>query len=80
MKWADLCPRQFYYAHRISVNVTIPSGYATDNLFGPAELDFPPPSKRKIVMTFPERPPNSCLLEITMTHDTTRYRGISLEI
>lgn len=61
--------------------MTIPSGNATDNLFGPAELDFPPPPSRpKMVMTFPERPPISGLVEITVTHDETRPRGISLEI
>ena len=66
--------------YRIPVNVTIPSGNGTDNLFGPAELDFPPSSRPKIVMTFPERPPISGLVEITVTHDETRLRGISLEI
>ncbi|KAF8813664.1 hypothetical protein BYT27DRAFT_6350544 [Phlegmacium glaucopus] len=66
--------------YRIPVNVTLPSGNTTDNLFGPAELDFPPPSRPKIVMTSPERPPISGLVEITVTHDETKPRGISVEI
>ena len=52
--------------------MTIPSRNATDNLFGLAELDFPPPSRSKIVMLFPEHPPISGLVEITVTHDETR--------
>ena len=81
VKRADLCLLGTFTPYRIPVNVIIPSGNATDNLFGPAELDFPqPPSRPKIVMTFPERPPISGLVEITVTHDETRPRGISLEI
>ena len=60
--------------------MSLPSGNATDNLFGPAELDFPLPSRPKIVMTSPERPPISGLVEITVTHDETKPRGISVEI
>jgi len=66
--------------YRIPVNVTLPSGSATDSLFGPTELDFPSPSRPKIVMTSPERPPISGLVEITVTHDETKPRGISVEI
>ena len=66
--------------YRIPVNVTLPSGNATDDLFGPAELDFPPPSRPKVVMTSPERPPISGLVEITVTLDETKPRGISVEI
>ena len=56
-------------------------GNATDNLFGLAELDFPPlPSRAKIMMTFLERPSISGSVEIMATHDETRLRGTSLEI
>lgn len=53
---------------------------ATDNLFGPTELGFAPVSGPKILMTSPGRLPISGLVEITVAHDETKPRGISVEV
>ena len=71
--------------HRIPVNVYLPSNDATtDSLFG-ATLDtmsitHMPPRRPKIVMTSPERPPMSGLVEISVVCDDTRPRGVSVEV
>jgi hypothetical protein len=58
---------------------------ASDPLFGTPDLDslsIPQmqPSRPKIVMTSPERPPISGLVEITVTYDETKPRGIAVEV
>lgn len=65
---------------KIPVNVFLPSGGPTDTLFGPSELDFPSISRPKILMTSPQRSHISGLVEITVTHDETKPRGISVEV
>ncbi|KAF8971056.1 hypothetical protein BDZ97DRAFT_1787474 [Flammula alnicola] len=69
-----------FVPRKIPVNVFLPTGNATDTLFGPSDLDFSPASGPKIVMTSPERTPISGLVEITVTHDETKPRGVSVEI
>jgi len=64
---------------KIPVNVSLPSESATDSLFGPG-LDFASTSGPRIVMTCPERPPIAGLVEITVTHDETKPKGVSVEI
>ncbi|KAF8904383.1 hypothetical protein CPB84DRAFT_1772896 [Gymnopilus junonius] len=64
---------------KIPVNVSLPSGSATDSLFGPG-LDFASTSGPRIVMTCPERPPIPGLVEITVTLDETKAKGVSVEI
>jgi len=61
------------------VNVFIPTGNETDDLFG-ADLDFLTGSRPKIVMTCPERAPISGLVEITITYDEKKARGVSVTI
>ncbi|KAF9559871.1 hypothetical protein CPC08DRAFT_708496 [Agrocybe pediades] len=69
-----------YTPRKIPVNVFLPSGSPTDNLFGTTDLGFSPASAPKIVMTSPERAPISGLVEITVTHDETKPRGVSVEV
>lgn len=61
------------------MNVLIPSGNETDDLFG-ADLDFLTGSRPKIVMTCPERAPISGLVEIRITYDEKKARGVSVTI
>lgn len=65
---------------RIPVNVLLPSGNQTDDLFGPTELNFLHGTRPKIVMTCPERAPISGLIEITVEYDEKKPRGISVNI
>ncbi|KAF8070318.1 hypothetical protein FPV67DRAFT_1755245, partial [Lyophyllum atratum] len=71
---------------KIPVNIFVPShNIATDALFQTPDLDgisIPQiqPRRPRIVMTSPERPPISGLVEITVTYDETRPRGIAIEI
>jgi len=67
---------------KIPVNVLLPSGSnnSSDNLFGPPELNFSLASGPRIVMTSPERAPISGLVEITVSHDETKPRGVSVDI
>lgn len=60
---------------KIPVNVFLPAKSSSDNLF-----DFEPESRPKIVMTSPERTPISGLVEITVTLDETKPRGISVDV
>jgi len=60
--------------------VLLPSGNETDNLFGPTDLDFSPGLRPKIIMTSPERPPISGLVEITVSYDEKKPRGISVSV
>ncbi|KAF9467288.1 hypothetical protein BDZ94DRAFT_1305379 [Collybia nuda] len=71
---------------KIPVNVFLPlNNIASDPLFGTPDLDslsIPhlQPRRPKIVMTSPERPPISGLVEITIIYDETKPRGISVEV
>ncbi|KAG6820520.1 hypothetical protein H0H93_015993 [Arthromyces matolae] len=71
---------------KIPVNVFIPSqNMATDALFQTPDIDgipMPhlPPRRPSIVMTSPERPPISGLVQITVSYDESRPRGVSVEI
>ena len=69
MKWVNLwSPRHFY-----TIQNSCQCDYSFRNATDLAELDFPsPPSDCN------ERLPISGLVEITVTHDETRPRGISL--
>lgn len=58
---------------------------ASDPLFGTPDLDSlsitqMQPRRPKIVMTSPERPPISGLVEITVMYDETKARGISVDV
>lgn len=71
---------------KIPVNVYLPSlPTATDALFQTPDLDtmsIPQmqPRRPKIVMTSPERPPISGLVEISVIYDETRPRGIAVDV
>lgn len=69
---------------KIPVNVYLPSNDTTaESLFG-TSLDSMAmgqiPRRPKIVMTSPERPPMSGLVEITIVCDETKPRGVSVEV
>ncbi|THH20790.1 hypothetical protein EW146_g649 [Bondarzewia mesenterica] len=61
---------------KIPVNVYLPTtfGSTTDGLF---DSGLPAPSRPlpRVVMTSPERPPISGLVQVTVTYDATRPRG-----
>ncbi|KAF8891714.1 hypothetical protein BD779DRAFT_1437561 [Infundibulicybe gibba] len=66
---------------KIPVNVFLPfHSTNTDSLFDGANLEIHPRTKPRIVMTCPERPPISGLVEITVMYDETKLRGVSTEI
>ncbi|KAJ3850061.1 hypothetical protein EV368DRAFT_46079 [Lentinula lateritia] len=68
---------------KIPVNVFVPSYSGTPGpIFESPELNEMTPRVRrtKIVMTSPERPPISGLVEICVSFDETRPRGISVEL
>ncbi|KAG6888002.1 hypothetical protein C0992_009955 [Termitomyces sp. T32_za158] len=71
---------------KIPVNVFLPSHkIATDALFQTPDIDgisMPqlPPRRPRIVMTSPERPPISGLVEISIIYDESRPRGITVEV
>ncbi|KDR75352.1 hypothetical protein GALMADRAFT_249398 [Galerina marginata CBS 339.88] len=70
-----------FIPRKIPVNVILPSANTTDNLFGPTELGFSSASTPRITMTSPQRSSSIAgLVEITVTHDETRPRGVSVEI
>lgn len=67
------------------MNVTIPDQeLARDPLFDPTALDPISDSvsqrETKIVMTWPEQPPISGLVEASVVYDNTRPRGVGLNI
>ncbi|KAK7035222.1 hypothetical protein VNI00_011989 [Paramarasmius palmivorus] len=64
---------------KIPVNVSLPSG-ATDPLFDSRDLDSMTRMRPRIVMTSPERPPISGLVEINVSYDETKPRGISVDV
>lgn len=65
----------------IPVNVYLPAHAPTDALFGGTDMDAfalggaGPTRRARIVMTAPERPPISGLVEIGVTFDPSRPRG-----
>jgi hypothetical protein len=64
---------------KIPVNVFLPSmPIVTDPLF--ETPDATQLRRPRIVMTSPERPPISGLVEITIAYDETRPRGITVEL
>lgn len=71
---------------RIPVNVHLPSEPVSDPLFDSADLSslgvsgVQQSGRAKIVMSAPERPPMSGLVEITVTFDPGRVRGVALDI
>lgn len=71
-----------YPTHRIPVNVSLPSS-SVDPIFVESDLDsmsMSVPRRPKITMTFPERPPMSGLVEITVTFDESKPRGVAVEV
>lgn len=70
----SIIPRQ------IPVNVFVPShGGTPDAIFDNPEMS-PRVRRTKIVMTSPERPPISGLVEICVSSDETRPCGINVEL
>jgi hypothetical protein len=70
--------------HKIPVNVFLPShNIVGDSLFDTPDLGAIPqmqPRRPKIVMTSPEQPPISGLVEIAVTYDEARPRGVAVEV
>lgn len=70
--------------HKIPVNVFLPPhNIVTDSLFETPDLDAIPqmqPRRPKIIMTSPEQPPISGLVEISVAYDETRPRGVAVEV
>ncbi|KAI0373267.1 hypothetical protein BV20DRAFT_938026 [Pilatotrama ljubarskyi] len=70
----------------IPVNVYLPAHAPADPLFGGADMDAfslggaTPPRRARIVMTTPERPPISGLVEIGVTFDPARPRGVAVDV
>ena len=67
---------------KIPVNIYLPANdSATDALFGGAlDTMSMPPRRPRIIMTSPERPPMSGLVEISVLCDETKPKGVSVEI
>ncbi|KAJ7668419.1 hypothetical protein DFH06DRAFT_1181631 [Mycena polygramma] len=66
---------------KIPVNVSLPQ--RPDPLFDPTleAMTIPPVDRRtRILMTSPERPPISGVVEITVAYDETKSRGVSVEL
>ncbi|KAI0806901.1 hypothetical protein C8Q74DRAFT_1312897 [Fomes fomentarius] len=70
----------------IPVNIHLPippPSPSTDSLFDTdTDMDMAPPprARARVTMTSPERPPISGLVEIGVTFDPTRPRGVAVEI
>ncbi len=70
---------------KIPVNIYLPANdSATDALFGDTldtmSIAHMRPRRPKIIMTSPERPPMSGLVEISVLCDESKPRGVSVEI
>ncbi|KAK2467821.1 hypothetical protein APHAL10511_000116 [Amanita phalloides] len=70
---------------RIPVSLYLPANdSAADSLFGSAldtmAMAHMPPRRPKIVMTSPERPPMSGLVQISVVCDEIKPRGVSVEV
>ncbi|KAI0668479.1 hypothetical protein C8Q78DRAFT_993488 [Trametes maxima] len=72
----------------IPVNVYLPAHAPADTLFGGPDMDAfslgvgggAPPRRARVVMTTPERPPISGLVEIGVTFDPARPRGVAVDV
>jgi hypothetical protein len=64
---------------KIPINVSLNPPIESDNLFGPSNLDATP-RRPKIVMRSPERPPITGLVEVSISLDESRPRGIAVEV
>lgn len=70
----------------IPVNIHLPipvPSPLTDSLFDTdTDMDMAPPprARARVTMTSPERPPISGLVEIGVTFDPTRRRGVAVEV
>jgi hypothetical protein len=53
---------------------------APDPIFDPVDITAVPQHTTKIVMTSPERPPITGLVEISVEFDVTRTRGVAVHI
>lgn len=62
---------------KIPINVYLPSN---DGSLFDTSLDSMSHRRPKIVMTSPERPPRFGFVEITVTYDEMRPRGISVDV
>ncbi|KAG6811992.1 hypothetical protein H0H92_004957 [Tricholoma furcatifolium] len=74
------------HPRKIPVNVFLPSqNIVTDALFQTPDIDGIsisqlPPRRPRILMTSPERPPISGLVEIVVVYDESKPRGLSVEV
>lgn len=70
--------------HKIPVNIFLPShNIVADSLFDTPDLNAIPqiqPRRPRIIMTSPEQPPISGMVEISVTYDEMRPRGIAVEV
>ncbi|KAI0747606.1 hypothetical protein C8Q80DRAFT_1103705 [Daedaleopsis nitida] len=64
----------------IPVNIHLPLPPPPDSPFAEADMDPGPTRRARITMTTPERPPISGLVEIGVTLDPSRPRGVAVEI
>ena len=67
----------------IPVNIHLPTAPPpplADHLFAHTDVDMGPSRRARIIMTSPERSPISGLVEISVTFDPTRPRGVAVEI
>lgn len=74
---SDIAPAGTLTPRKIPVNVYIP----TSQPVGPDALfDAPAKPQPCVVLSSPERPPITGLVEISITHDVTRPRGVSVQV
>ena len=65
------------------MNVYVHNGVqapAPDPIFDPVDITAVPQRTTKIVMTSPERPPITGLVEISVEYDVSRPRGVAVSI
>lgn len=65
-----------YQPRQIPINISLPAGGRQQSPFGTVA----DPGGAKVVMTLPEKPPISGLVEISVSHDTTRPRGVAVNL
>ncbi|TRM69767.1 hypothetical protein BD626DRAFT_475209 [Schizophyllum amplum] len=65
---------------KLPVNVALPTDAPDDAALFGDDLDIAKPRRPRIVMTCPERPPMSGLVEIVVRYDETRSRGVAVEV
>lgn len=66
---------------KIPINISLNPNPSTetDHLFGPSDLDTTP-RRPKIIMRSPERPPITGVVEISVSLDESRPRGIAVDV